>query len=77
MGWWLAAEGQAALAACRHSLGGPGGSDRQGKGQRPQAGLPGPGLESRMQSLHEPQLEPVGHCNWLWRGASRPGEAEY
>lgn len=66
-----------ALAACRHSLGGPGGSDRQGKGQIPQAGLPGLELENRMLSLHEPQLELVGHCNWLWRGGSRPGEAEY
>lgn len=52
------------LAACRHNQEGPGGSDRQGKGQRPQAGLPGLELESRMQSLHEPQLEPAGHCNW-------------
>lgn len=69
--------GQAVLVACRHSLGGPGGSDRQGRGQRPQAGLPGLGPESRTQSLREPQLVPVEHCNWLRRGASRPGEAEY
>lgn len=54
-----------ALAACRHSQGGPGGSDRQGKGQTPQAGLPGLELESRTQSLHELQLEPAVHCNWL------------
>lgn len=64
------------LAACRYSRGGPGGSDRQGRRQWPQAVLLGPGLESRMQSLREPLLEPVGQCNWLWRGVSRPGEAE-
>lgn len=53
------------LAACRHSQEEPGGSDRQGKGQRPQAGLPGLEPERRTPSLHEPQLEPAGHCNWL------------
>lgn len=65
------------LAACRHTQGGPGGSDRQGKGQRPQAGLLGLEPESRTQLLHEPRLRPAGHCNWLWRGGSRLGEAEY
>lgn len=65
------------LAACRHTQVGPGGSDRQGKGQRPQAGLLGLEPESRMQLLHEPQRRPAGHCNWLWRGGSRLGEAEY
>lgn len=53
------------LAACRRTQGGPGGSDRQGKGQRPQAGLLGLELESRMQSLHALQLGPAVHCNWL------------
>lgn len=53
------------LAACRRSQEGPGGSDMQGKGQRRQAGLPGLEPERRTQSLHEPQLEPAGHCNWL------------
>lgn len=51
------------LAACRRIQAGPGGSDRQGKQQRPQAGQPGLELESRTQSLHELQPEPAGHCN--------------
>lgn len=53
------------LAACRRTQVGPGGSDRQGKGQRPQAALLGLELESRMPSQHELQLRPAGHCNWL------------
>lgn len=53
------------LAACKRNQGEPGGSDRQGKGQIPQAGLLGPEPESRMQSLHAPQLGPAGQCNWL------------
>lgn len=65
------------LAACNRSQGEAGGSDRQDKEQKPQAGLPELELESRMRSRHEPQLGLVGHCNWLWRGGSRLGEAEY
>lgn len=65
------------LAACKRTQGGAGGSGRQGKGQRPQAGLLGQELESRMQSQHVPQLKPVGHCNWLRKDASMPGEAVY
>lgn len=69
--------GRGGLAACKHSLEGPGGSDKQGRGQRPQVGLPGPELESTTQSLHEPQLELAGHCNWQWRDGSRLGVAGY
>lgn len=69
--------GPGGLAACRHSLEEPGGSDKLGKVQKLQAVLPGLEQESRTQLLHEPQLEPAGHCNWLWRDGNRPGEAGY
>lgn len=52
------------LAAYRCNLEVLGGSDRWGRGLRPQAGLPGLELESRTQSLHEPQLMAAGHCRW-------------
>lgn len=69
--------GRGVLAACIRSLEGPGGSDMQGRGPRLRVGLLGLELESTMQSLHEPQLELAGRCNWLWRDGSRPGEVGY
>lgn len=61
MGWcWTAGD----LAACMCSLEVPGGSDKLGMGQWPQAGLPGLEMERRTQSLHELQLEPAERCNW-------------
>lgn len=51
------------LAACRHTLVGPGGSDRPGKEQKPPAGPLGSGLQSTRPSQHELQLRPAGHCN--------------
>lgn len=72
MGWWWAAGDP---AVCRCSPGVLGGFDRPGKGPRPQVELPGLELESRTRSQREPQPEPAGHCNWLWRDGSKPGVA--
>lgn len=64
-------------AVCRCSPGAPGGFGRPGKGPRPQAGRPGPELESMRRSQREPQPEPAGRCNSLWRDGSKLGEAGY
>lgn len=52
------------------------GSDTQGRGQTPQAGLPeGLGLGRTMLSQHGPPQLPAAHCNWLRSGASMHWEA--
>lgn len=76
-GWWWAAVGLGGPAACTCSPGGPGGFGKWGRGQRLQAVPPGQELESRRRWQRGPQLEPAGHCSWLWRGGNRQAGAGY